>query len=399
MCKTERIKLTWSRVISIEPPKRGDRLVYDTIEPRLCVRVTKTGKRSYYLYRRIHGRVRKVRIDSVENITLDQARKVVQQMNGRIAEGKPPLEDRRKDRTFGEVFADYMENHAKPKKRSWRDDQGLYDRNIKKAFARAKLDELDMDRIRALHAEVGKRAPVSANRTLSLISKVFTYARGRNAPNPCRDVERFNEYERKRRLTPDELPRFLRALDQYEAETGDDTGADLIRTLLFTGQRRDNVRRMRWDQLDLEARTWMIPGTCFKNKQAHIAALPEILVSTLKARQLRYGWKDYVFPGKGGKSFRLDPYKAWHRILAIADIDRTSVRMHDLRATLATLMAENGETLEAIARQMGHRSYQTTRRYMRLGQNAVRSAVDRTTQIMTNPATTGGDNVSVQKAS
>jgi integrase len=380
---TDRIKLTWSRVNAITPPKHGDRLVYDTVEPKLCVRVTNTGKRSYYLYRRIHGKVRKLRIDAVENITVEQARRVVQQMNGRIAEGKTPREERRMaDGTLAEVFAEYMEQHSKPKKRSWRDDQGLYNRYLKKPFGHLPLDALDVERIRALHADVGRRAPVGANRMLALLSKVFTFTRGRNAINPCRDVERFAESERKRRMTTGELPRFFTALDKYEAETGDDTGADLLRTLLLSGQRRDNVRKMRWLELDLEARTWTIPGTNFKNKQPHVAALPESLVAIFLLRKARYGNKQYVFPGKGGRGYRVDLYKAWYKVLEHAGIDKSTIRIHDLRATLATMMAENGETLEAIARQMGHRSYQTTRRYMRLGQEAVRSAVDRTAAVM-----------------
>lgn len=380
---TERIKLTWSRVKAIDPPERGDRIVYDTIEPKLCVRITNNGNRTFYLYRRIQGKVRKIRIDTVENITIDQARRVVQQMNGRIAEGKPPREERRiSDGTLAEVFAEYMEQHSKPKKRSWRDDQGLYNRYLKKPFGHLPLEALDLERIRSLHIEVGRRAPVGANRMLALLSKVFTFTRGRNAINPCRDVERFTECERKRRMTTGELPRFFAALDKYEAESADDTGADMLRTLLLSGQRRDNVRTMRWSELDLEARTWTIPGTSFKNKQPHVASLPESLVAIFRIRKARYGHKQYVFPGKGGRGFRENPYWAWHKVLSHAGIDKSTIRLHDLRATLATMMAENGETLEAIARQMGHRSYQTTRRYMRLGQEAVRSAVDRTESVM-----------------
>lgn len=460
MSRPQRVELTRARVNAIEPPPRGDRIVYDTKLPKLGVRTTAKGHKSYVLYRRVHGKPRRLLVAPVsDDYTVEEVRTLARWMGEGIDAGREPAaarraailahdlhrqpehalpeeqarrlagliveaeaagmaepearahadrimrlvaeegltvaeakrrlaeEQRERERlarreTLDEVFARYMEQHAKPKKRSWRDDQRLYDYNVRDKLGQTAFDDLDVETIRALHAKIGQRAPVQANRTLAVLSKVFTFHRGRNAANPCRGIERFPEVARNRRLTSHELPRFVAAIDQYERETANDTGADILRTLLLSGQRLGNVLAMRWAELDLDAGAWTIPASHFKNKQPHTAALPQALVTILLRRKLRYGRHEHVFPGNGGRAHRTDVYKAWRRVLTIAGIDPKGIRPHDLRATFATLMAENGETLEAIARQMGHRSYATTRRYMRLSQESVKLAVERTASLM-----------------
>lgn len=429
----ERTKLTRPKVAALAPPERGDRIVYDADERNLGVRVTSRGHKTFVLYRRVGGKPTKLLVAEVDDLTVEEARRVARSMSEAIDDGHPPalarrfahllrglleegrshedarrvallaaereasgataeearayavrvsglvaggrkLDEARREvegsETLRAVFARYLEEHAKLKKRSWRDDEGLFKRYMQ-PIADLPLDAITVERVRGLHSEVGKRAPGGANRMRSLLSKVFSFARGRNAPNPCRDVQPFPETERTRRLTPNELRRFLVALDAHH----DTDPADVLRVLLWTGQRKGNVLAMRWADIDLDSGTWTIPGEFFKNKQPHTASLPGVVVTLLRKRQRR---GEYVFRGRGGKGHREDVERPWRAILAAAGIDKSTIRLHDLRATFGTLMAENGETLEAIARQMGHRSLATTKRYMRLDQSAVKSAVSRT---------------------
>lgn len=448
MPNAERIKLSAAEVRKVAPPDRHDRYVYDTIVPQLAVRAASTGGKSYIVYRRVCGKPRKVRLASVDDVTVDEARQAARLSAGLLDDGYQPkharriallmlpmVRDERRGQdearrvaalmveqeeggaqpeearrlaltineqvangstldeakksvacgpTLNEVFAQYMEQHAKPKKKSWRDDKRLYEKNIRDRIGHLPMDALDKEQVQKVHSEVGERAPVQANRTLAVLSKVFTFARGRNAPNPCRDIERFREQERSRRLWSHEIARFVAALDQYERETADDTGADLLRTLLLSGQRRGNVMTMRWRDLDLKERAWTIPGEYFKNGQPHVARLSENLATLLMRRKARYAAKsEYVFPGRNlddegnPRGYRADPYGAWKRVLEIAEIDPKGIRLHDLRRTFGSLLADNGETLEVIARQLGHKTLATTKKYMEVGTETVQSAVDR----------------------
>ena len=375
---------TDNRLEAIKLPERGDVLYYDRggkeSRPRLALRVTAGGSRTFVIYRRVRGRPRKIRIGPLAEFTVKKARREADKINHKINVGEDPTPDRLGKRTLGEVFADYLEKRAKIRKRTWRQDQQTFDRYLRrhrnKPFA-----EIDGEWLGKLHRKIGQRAPIAANRLLSLLSAMFKFERS-SQPNPCRGIDRYWETERARRLTAEELPRFAAAVEQYESEGGNPTMADVLRTLLWTGQRSGNVRAMRWQDLDLDGATWTLPGEFFKNGRPHVAKLPNNIVEMLRGRRRFANGYAYVFPGKRGAPHVTYIRRAWLRVLELAAIDPKTIRVHDLRATFATLMAENNENIQAIAGQLGHRDIATTQRYVRLAQKAVAQAVDRTVAAM-----------------
>lgn len=441
------LKLTAARVRSVDAPERGRTFVYDTAERYLGVSVTSAGSRSFFAQcgtnrvslgpvegltvheaRRLVPWVREL-IDAGRNapdarrialltlglvgsgnppdsakrlaglivageqkgMTPKEARAYADRVDAAMAAGRSLAEARRvveveAGPTLARVFADYLARYAKPKKRTWREDEAMFDRNLGH-LAKVPLNLITREMIEETHVGIAERGrskkkPMGnryeANRCLALLRKVFVFANGKGAPNPCRDIEPFDEEARERVLTRTEFPRFVKAINEYEATTGDTDGADAIRLLLWTGQRKGNVLAMRWADLDLDEGTWLIPAADFKNKQPHAAALAGPALEVVKRRERR---SEYVFPGRSG-GFRENVRGPWMNILKIAAIDPKTIRPHDLRRTFGTLMAEEGETLEAIARHLGHRNLATTRRYMRMSTTAVRSAVGRTTTAM-----------------
>jgi integrase len=360
------------------PPKTV--FLYDDGQPGLVLRVTDKGAKTFLYYRRVKGKPRKIKIGRLGEVTVRQARKEAARIHGQVVEGADPR-PKVETRTLGDVFSDWLEKKAKVRKRTWEQDERLYNRRLRR-FRNKPFDEIDADWLKRLHRIVGKRAPVGANRLVALVSALFSFERGRGAPNPCRDVPRFPERQRDRRLKAEEFPRFAQAIDQYVAEGGSETHADCIRVLLWTGQRRGNVFAMRWRDVSLGGRAWTIPGEFFKNGQPHVAKLPEYVVGVLERRRAAAAkGAEYVFPGRDTPHL-VDVRKAWRRILEIAGIDRGTIRIHDLRATFATIMAEENENIQVIAGQLGHKSIATTQRYVRLAQRAVGSAVDRTAAAM-----------------
>jgi integrase len=376
-----RIAFTDDRLTRTAPPARGEVFLYDTKKPGLICRITAQGVKTFAMYRRVRGVPRKFKLGRLGAMTVEEARSKVDELSVRINKGEDPAPDRVGPRTLGDVFGDYLEKRAKVRKRTWGHDVYLYEKYLQASKAK-RFEEVDVAWVRQVHRRVGATTPITANRLLALLSVLFTFERGRNASNPCRDVERYPERQRARRLTAEELPRFVAALDKLVDEGGTQTMADLLRVLLSTGQRRGNVYAMRWADLDLKSGTWTIPGEVFKNGQPHVAMLPPNIVTLLQRR--RFAAKgEYVFPGRrSGAPHVIDCTGAWRHALRLAGIDRKTIRLHDLRATFATLMAENKENLQTIAAQLGHRDIGTTQRYVRLAQEAVRSAVDRTAAAM-----------------
>lgn len=392
--KAERsFPFTDDRLDALTPPPSGELIVYDAggkqSRPHLALRVTPGGAKTFIIYRRVRGTPKKVRLgpfratDGTGELTVKQARAKADLANARITEGEDPTVDRSRDQmTLGEVFDWWLDSRGKVKKRTWQQDQETFDRHLKK-HANKTFVELDADWLQALHTRISKSAPVAANRVLSLLSVLFTRYYGKGRTNPTREVERNPEKPKARSLSAEELSRFIAAIDAYEAEGGNADHADVLRVLLWTGQRRGNVFAMRWDDLDLGDGLWTIPAEVFKNGKVHVASLSGPALDVLRRRRTEQGESPYVFPGRRRNAEHVtDIRHAFWRVLALAGIEKGTFRIHDIRATFATMMAKNRETMEAIAGQLGHRDLSTTKRYIELAKRDVSDAVGRTTDAM-----------------
>ncbi len=121
-----RMAFTVKRLDALKAPATGRTYTYDIETPGLAVCVTHTGTRTYYHVRKIDGQAVRTRIAKVEDITLDDARTRAVMLNADAAAGINPVQrkrEARQARTLGEVCRDYIEQHAKPHKRTWKEDE------------------------------------------------------------------------------------------------------------------------------------------------------------------------------------------------------------------------------------------------------------------------------------
>ena len=139
---------------------------------------------------------------------------------------------------------------------------------------------------------------------------------------------------------------------------GEDDYGKVLRLLILTGCRRQEVGSMSWSELDPDAGTWTIPATRTKNGRQHTLPLPPAAWAIIDSVPRRLA-RDFLF----GVHSKLG-YNGWHD--GKAELDQklgdqvASWRVHDLRRTVATRMADNGITphvIEAILNhQSGHRA-------------------------------------------
>ncbi len=179
--------------------------------------------------------------------------------------------------------------------------------------------------------------------------------------NPASHIKRNKEKQRDRFLNSEELKKFFSAMDQEP----DSAFKSMIWIALLTGVRRDNIRSMKWEQIDFNTQMWTIPRT--KNGRPLTVFLPDQIVSLLKNTPQISEW---VFPSKKSASGHImDHRRTLTRILKRADI--SNLHLHDLRRTLASWMAINGTSLYIIADVLGHSSTRCTQIYARLN-NCIR---------------------------
>lgn len=383
----DRFNFTKQAIEKLPIPERGKRkFYYDEKVPHLAVQVFGSGAKAFYMYRWGASKPLKLKIGPFPATSVEQARKWMEIKNAEIAQGQDPSLERAKKRaemTFGQAFEWFMDEFARPKSkgappelRSWKRYEQNYANHVAAALGGLRLSEVSRTQVRQLYQEVRRKAQKGeksgvyvANRVLALISVVFNKTIDEQlfaGPNPAAGLTKYDEFERERCITAEEMPRFLAAV----AEEPSETIRDFIYVLLFTGVRRENVLTMRWEQLDLDNHVWNIPVT--KNGTSQRVPLEAAELEVLRRRKQAAGSCPWAFPGrKDNKTGHLTkPEHGWHRILARAGI--TDLHMHDLRRTLGSWMGDSGASLPIIGKTLNHQNSQTTQIYTRISAHPVR---------------------------
>jgi len=357
---------------------------YDTKVHGLGLAVTATGTKSFVLYRKINGKPERIHLGRYPDVELEEARARAHELNAAIERGENPNDEKRLARaewTLGGFFQIYLSEYAKLHKKSWAEDEAQFRRYVQ-AWAERKLSSFAKAELQALHSQIGRdHGHYAANRLLALFHSLFEKARewGWAHPNPAQDIKKFTERSRERFLQPDELPRFFQAL----AEETHPHLKDYVLLSLFTGARKSNVLGMRWQDLNLQQATWLIPET--KNGSSQLLPLmPEALL-ILQQRRSQYGQTEFVFPARSQTGRWMEPQKAWWTLLDRAGID--NLRLHDLRRSLGSWQAVTGASTAIIGKTLNHKSLAATEIYARLNLDPIRAAMETATRAMLEHAT------------
>lgn len=361
-------------------PDPGKRLyVYDTKVRGLELMVTDQGTKSFKVYRKFNNKPIRITLGKYPGMTIEQARNEAHKVITEMLKGKNPNEEKKKLRaetTLEELFSLYLNRYSKPNNKTWKSDERDVPRFLGHLFPK-KLSAIPKSEIQIIHDKIREENGLyQANRLLDRIKAIYNKAIewGWEGINPATGIKKFKEKSRDRFLHPDELPRFFESLDAEQ----NDTIRDYIYVSLFTGVRKTNVLEMRWEDLYLERKEWLIPDT--KNGDPLRVHLVDSVIDLLKKRLEAYGSKEWVFPGAGATGHLMEPKAGWKRILDRAGIK--NLRIHDLRRTLGSWQAVTGANSFMIGRSLGHKSTQSTAVYARLNLDPVRDSVEKATQAM-----------------
>jgi integrase len=304
----------------------------------------------YVVKYRVFGKQRFVTIGRHGVWTPEKARREAKRLLGLVASGTDPalskIEARtRAGDTLGNVAIEYLEYAAKTQRASSYGDTERYLLVNWKPFHAIPVSNLKRRDIakRVAEIEANHSATVAA-RARTALSAMFNWAIREGyeiAANPVSGTNRPVEPKsRDRVLSDSELGAIWGGCD-------DGDFGRIVKLLMLTGQRRDEVGKLRWSEVDLDRKLWTIPGERTKNHREHVVPLSSAALALL-TRQRR---DDYVF-GEGG-------FSGWSK----AKARLTSVkewRLHDLRRSVATGMAELGvlpHIIEAVLNHVsGHRA-------------------------------------------
>jgi integrase len=309
----------------------------------------------YVLKYRIGGRQRFLTIGRHGSPwTPDTARREARRLLGLVAAGTDPSERAATAQTLRDAVGDYLSYAAaKLKPRSLAEVRRHLQGPSWSPLAGRPLGEIDRAAVAArLRRIKDDRGPVASTHARFALSALFKWAIGAGlaSANPVTGTNREAVRSRERVLADAELAAIWRAC-------GDDDYGRIVRLLILTGQRRDEVGGMRWAELGPQG--WTIPAARTKNSREHLVPLPAAALALLPPER-----REFVF-GDGPRR-RGDPHRGfsgWSKGKAALDA-RSGVadwRLHDLRRTGATLMADRLGVLPhiieaALNHVSGHRA-------------------------------------------
>lgn len=192
--------------------------------------------------------------------------------------------------------------------------------------------------------------PVAADFVLSIVRNICNWYATRHddyASPIVKGMRRSKPSERAReRILSDDEIRIV----WKQAEANGTFGA-FIRLLLLTGQRREKVAAMRWQDIDLEAGTWTIPSEDREKGNARELVMPDLALDIIKSQE-RFSENAYVFAGRGKKH-----KSGYSKAKAEFDTKCKGVeawQLHDLRRTARSLMSRVGVRPDIAERVLGH---------------------------------------------
>ena len=349
------------------------------------IRVSPTSRKTFIFMFRFDGTARRMTLGSYPRITLSRAHelhaKARQELEKGIDPGIESVRGKRQVReayTVSELVHDYIEKHAKRKKRSWKEDQRILNKDVvprwgkRKAASITRLEVVNLlDEVRDRAEAIGGKG-VQANRTLEIIRKMYNFAVGRSIVehSPCAVIETpAKENKRDRVLNEKEIKVFWDNLDKSRMERATQL---LLKLQLVTMQRKGELVQIEKTDLDLKNGWWTQPKEKVKNNISHRVWLSNMAMDLIEEVVELSGDSKWLFPGRiEGK--HLTPQAVDHALRdaqtknptrKTADVlNIPKFTPHDLRRTGATHATGAGVSRFIVSRVLNHVDESITARY------------------------------------
>jgi integrase len=343
--------------------------------------VQASGAKSWALRYRIDGAPKKFTIGPYPAIDLATARKRAQEAAGEVAGGKDPAAIKQASRTAAKaervaqvdlverVVELFVERHAKPKTRDWRETARMLAKDVVSRWSGRRLSQITRAHVHEMLDEIVDRgAPIHANRVFAQLRAMSRWAvsRGIIERSPCEGMTAPSPEARRERVLDDhELRLVWKAFESIGAPFG-----PIGKLLFLTGARRSEIAGATWREIDLAAKTLTLPGSRTKNGQPHEIFLSDAAVEIIKELPRVEGKAGFVFTSTGATAVSgFSKSKQLIERTILAELRKAAIErgedpgkvealkpwtLHDARRTVATNLQKLGVRLEVTEAVLGH---------------------------------------------
>jgi integrase len=338
------------------PSAPKDTVYWDAGLPAFGVKVTPKGRKVFVVLYRVAGagsRLRKYTIGPYGKVTLAMARAQAQKIFAARLEGRDPAAEKREARRKIVVdrVDDLLEAFIQQRVSSLRSARAVSNRlrrEIGARWAGKSIHDIKKRDVVDLVTEISIRSAGVAHETLKLLNAFLRWCVGRGVIDfsPAEGVQSYwREKSRSRVLGDPELGAILRAARDFVFPYG-----AIVELLALTGQRREEVAQMKWDEIDGASLTWCIPAERSKNGRAHVVHLSEEALEVIRRCPRRNALVFATLRGNRAQDF--GKHKA--RLDQLSGV--TDWWLHDLRRTLVSGLARLGVPPHVADKILNHQS-------------------------------------------
>lgn len=355
----------------------GRDIAWDKKITGLGLRIYESGKKSFVLSYRFGGRKHLMALGPYGVWTVDQARTEAGKKLIALKDGIDPIEEKLRagvGNTFSDLSKHYIESHAKPNKKTWKEDKRRLDNHTPASWKQRLAANITRNDVSGLYGNLKKDKPYEANRVLALLRHMFRLGQEwghipEGTPNPAilsKEVK-FKEQKRKRYLKEHELPALAKAIDAEE----NIYVRSALWLYLLTGLRKTELLTAKRENINWEDKLLRLPDTKADEEQFATLSAPAIAIMQATPKMEK---NPYLLPGRRKGKHLVNITIPWRRVRKAAKCE--DLRLHDLRRTVGSWMTQSGVDLNTIKEALRHADVATTLTYARLGQDAAREPME-----------------------
>ncbi|MBV1929700.1 MAG: tyrosine-type recombinase/integrase [Gammaproteobacteria bacterium] len=382
-------KITKIFVEQVPLTEKGQVLYCDT-ELRGFYVIVGMQAKTYVAQKDIRGRTIRCTIGRHGHFTAEQARKIAKEKLYQMANGVDPNVEADKERTksvtLGDALESYLENRLNLKPRTIEDYRYYIDKYAPD-WKDALLTSITKEMVGKRHRAIAKNNGIyPANKVMRVVRALFNFAHATYDICPVNPVIYLThvrgwakETRRRTYIKPHDLKKWWQAVQALE----NDTYRDFFLLMLFTGLRKGEAQKLRWDDIDFRDKTFIVADT--KNGDPLTLPLGNFLLAMLEDRRKRYGNYEYVFPSTGATGYLHEPKKGQQKVIKQSGVQFTN---HDLRRTFITIAESLEISAYALKRLINHRATDVTGGYIIVDVERLRSPVNKIEAFILEKVTT-----------
>ena len=367
-------KLT-KRTVDALSVAAGDAVFWDRDLKGFGLRVYASGRKVFVVQTRGPSGPKRATLGRYGKLSPEQARKRAAEGIDRIKRGLSPFPAPvQPELTVADLAERYLTGHVEVNCRAATLASYRYtiEAHILPELGGLPIGEVDRSRVAKFHYR-RRATPQAANTAVRILSRMFSMAEAWEligpGCNPCRAVRPYKAVRRERFPTPEEYRRLGRVLKAAESDgSASPSAIAALRLLMLTGCRRNEIVRLRWDDVDRAARELRLSDAKTGPRTVPLTPAVEAVLEGIA----RNGDSPWVIAGKKANTHLVNMDAVWKRLCAKAGLE--DVRIHDLRHSWASRALAVGESLSMIGKLLGHSQVATTARYAHLARDSERAS-------------------------